>query len=155
MLNIKIESFNWDTIINDTCSVDQACLNFTEYFLKRCKECIPRQKVLIRQNDRPWFNSELRYNIRLRDRLRKRYFKTRRDAHRILYKQQRNKVNNMKKYAKQTFIDKVDDFLLNQESGDSNKNFLASYGALYGKKGDINYNTTIAKERCYLCIHRV
>ena len=72
LLNNLIEAINWDTIINETRSVDQACESFTDLFLKFCKERIPCKNVLIRQNDKPWFSSELRYNIRLRDRLRKR-----------------------------------------------------------------------------------
>ena len=73
-LNQLIRSYNWDSIINDNCAIGDACINFTDVFLKFCKECIPCQKVLIRQNDKPWFNSEIRHNIRLRDKLRKCFF---------------------------------------------------------------------------------
>ena len=31
------------------------------------KACIPSRNVLIRENDKPWFTSEIRYNIRLRN----------------------------------------------------------------------------------------
>ena len=71
-LNNLISSYNWDTM-NENQSIDQNCSMFTDIFLNFCKECIPCKKVLIRPNDKPWFNSELRYNIRLRDRLRKRF----------------------------------------------------------------------------------
>ena len=82
-LNNLIQNFDWGTIINETFSVDQACENFTIFFFKFCDECIPRKKVLIRQNDKPWFSSELRYNIKLRDRLRKTYFKSKRHSDRM------------------------------------------------------------------------
>ena len=135
LLNNLIEAFNWDTIINETRSVNQACENFTDLFLKFCKECIPCKKVLIRQNDKPWFSSELRYNIRLRNRLRKRYFKTKRESDRSSFKRQRNKVNNMIKHAKETFTNKIDDILLNQELGNSCKTFWQVMGRFMGKKG--------------------
>ena len=76
LLNNKIEAFSWDTFINDTCTIDQACINFANSFIDFCNKCIRRLKVLIRQNGKLWFNSELKYNIRLRARFRKRYFKT-------------------------------------------------------------------------------
>ena len=41
---------------------------------------------------------ELRYNIKLRDRLRKRFFKSKSNTDRNSFKRQRNKVNNMIKY---------------------------------------------------------
>ena len=55
--------------------IDEICENITNTFINFCKICIPFNKVLIRPNDKPWFISELRYNIRLRDRLRKHAFK--------------------------------------------------------------------------------
>ena len=39
-----------------------------------CKACIPSRNGLIRENDKSWFTLEIRYNIRLRDRLRKHFF---------------------------------------------------------------------------------
>ena len=101
-----------------------ACINFTDVFLKFCKECILCQKVLIRQNDKPWFNSEISHNIRLRDKLRKSFFKTKRESDHVSFKQQRNKVNNMIKYAKENFIHKIDDILGNPEIGNSRKTFM-------------------------------
>ena len=59
-LNNFIFQFDWDSVINDNVTVDDACNKFTSIFFEFCKECIPRKKVLIRPNDKPWFNSELR-----------------------------------------------------------------------------------------------
>lgn len=134
-LNNMISMHNWDAVINDTSTVDQACINFTNLFMKFCTECIPSKKVLIRQNDKPWFNSELRYNIKLRDRLRKRYFKLKREIDHSSYKRQRNKVNNMIKYAKENFINKIDDILLKQEQNNSCKMFWQVMGRFMGKTG--------------------
>jgi hypothetical protein len=47
------------------------CNTFTETFLRIARECIPTKMVTVRNSDRPWFNSELRREIRKRDRIRK------------------------------------------------------------------------------------
>ena len=153
-LNNLISSYNWDTI-NENQSIDQNCSMFTDIFLNFCKECIPCKKVLIRPNDKPWFNSELRYNIRLRDRLRKRFFKSKSNTDRNSYKRQRNKVNNMIKYAKESFINRIDDIICNQESGNSSKSFWQVMGRFMGKKGNFSYNTATPKTRSYVCIYRL
>ena len=100
ILDTSIEQYNWDSIIDDSV-VDSACEKFTDIFLSFCKECNPRKKVIIRPNDKPWFNSELRHNIRLRDRVRKKALGTILERGIYLYKKkQRNRVNNMKKLPK-------------------------------------------------------
>ena len=113
-LNNLISTYNWNIIINENFTIDQSCARFTDLFLKFCKECIPCKKVLIRQNDKPLFNSELRYNLELRDRLRKRFFKSKSDLDRMSFKRQRNKVNSMIKYAKESFLNRIDDIVCNQ-----------------------------------------
>ena len=128
-LNQLIRSYNCDLIINDNCSMGDACINFTDVFLKFCKECIPCKKVLIRQNDKPWFNSQ----IRLSDKLTKRFFKTKRESGNVSFKLQRNKVNNMIKYAKENFIHKIDDILGNPEIGNSSRTFWQVMGRFMGK----------------------
>jgi hypothetical protein len=52
-----------------------------------------------------WFGltSEIRKETRIRDRLRKKYIKNRIGTNERKYKNQRNKVNNLKKFAKENF----------------------------------------------------
>ena len=64
-------------------------------------ECIPTNCVTIRPNDKIWMTSEIRKKIRIRDRLREKYFKNKIDKYERIYKNQRNKVNNLKKSAKE------------------------------------------------------
>ena len=113
LLNDLIEDYDWNLIINDTVSVDEAAKNFTGIFIDFCRKCIPCKKVLIRPNDKPWFSSKLRYNIRLRDRLRKRAFTTQKENDFKKYKIQRNHVNNMKKFAKENYNNNIDEILTN------------------------------------------
>ena len=116
-LNEKIRQHVWDHLIRNTISVDEACANFTEAFIQLCESSIPRKKVIIRPSDRPWFNSELRHNIRLRDRLRRKALKTNNNQDKIRYKTQRNRVNNIKKHAKETYMNNYEDLILNQSCG--------------------------------------
>ena len=57
-LNEKIRQHDWDHLIHNTISVDEACANFTEACFHLCESSIPHKKVIIRPSDRPWFNSD-------------------------------------------------------------------------------------------------
>ena len=48
--------------------VDEICNTFTETLVQIARECIPSKLVTVRNNDKPWFTSELRTEIRRRDR---------------------------------------------------------------------------------------
>jgi hypothetical protein len=50
-----------------------ACTNFTKAFLDISELCIPKGEVTIWSNDKIWFDSILRKEIRKHDRLRKKY----------------------------------------------------------------------------------
>ena len=78
---------------------------FTNKYFEFFNEHIPSNRIVqIRQNDKPWFNTELRREMRKRDLLR-RVTKEKNDQHHVnKYKTQRNKVNNMVKYAREQFI---------------------------------------------------
>ena len=105
------------------------------------------EKVLTRPSDRPWFTSELRYYIRIRDRLRRKALKSNNVRDITRYKAQRNRVNNMKKYAKETYMNNYEDdaketymnnyedMILNQNCG--GKTFWQLMGRLVGKQSKI------------------
>ena len=135
-LNNLISQYCWDSVINDSTSVDQASLNFTNSYIDLCKTCIPCKRVLIRPSDKPWFSSELRYNIRLRDRLRQKALKTNLVNDKLIFKKQRNRVNNMKKYAKENYINNFEDTILSSEN--STKTFWKIMGQFVGKQAITN-----------------
>jgi hypothetical protein len=64
--------------------------------------------------DRPWFNSELRRETRKRDHIRKTAKKYNKQSDIDKYKKQKNKVNNLKKTAKEHFEDDEKCELLNK-----------------------------------------
>ena len=106
LLRINISSFDWDVLFDGT--IDEACDFFTKQFLTFIDACIPSQKVTIRPDDKPWFNGELRTLCRKRDRLKQLAFKTGKLSLLNKYITTRNRINNMKKHAKQNFFNSLE-----------------------------------------------
>jgi hypothetical protein len=71
----KLLEFDWDALIKREPDIDKACVNFTNVILSVSEECIPRREVTIRCNDKIWFDSNIRREIRKRDRFRRKYLK--------------------------------------------------------------------------------
>ena len=101
--NEIISSFDWKSVLSEQNTIDKNCENFTNTFLRIIGEYVPQKVVTIRPKDKVWFNSDLRREIRKRNRLHKIARKTKSQFDRDKYKKQRNHVNNMKKYAKEQF----------------------------------------------------
>ena len=64
--NDCISSLNWNSIISPENSMDENCQTFTKTFIEIIKNRVPQKEVTIRLNDKVWFNSELRREIRER-----------------------------------------------------------------------------------------
>ena len=77
---------------------------FAHKYLEMVGRGIPSRLVRIRLNDKPWFNSEIRKEIRTRNRLHKLARRNQSNQSLQKYKSQRNKVNNMIKYAREQFF---------------------------------------------------
>ena len=75
----KLNEINWNEKLDHLNDVDEMCEKFTKCFLKIAQECIPTKIITIRNNDRPWFNNEIRKEIRIRDRFRKTVLKFHRE----------------------------------------------------------------------------
>ena len=115
--NQMLTDINWNEKLCNFDDVDDMCEEFSNIFLQISSACIPSGKIiLIREKDKPWFSNEIRKEIRIRDRLRKKLLKSQNENNIIKYKKQRNKVNNMKKIAKEKFENNLDNFLLNNSS---------------------------------------
>ena len=70
-LNNAIYDYDWDSFPHDTIDVDTMNKKNTNKYFEFLNEHIPSKIVQIRQNDKPWFNTELRREMRKRDRLRR------------------------------------------------------------------------------------
>ena len=62
----------------------------------------------MREDDKPWYDSEIRRNSSKRDRIRKTAVKSGSLNDWNKYKYYRNKVNNLKKHAKASFYHNLD-----------------------------------------------
>ena len=115
-LNVKIANYDW-SCLNDG-SVNEACSQFTNVFMGFVKLCIPYKTIHVRPDDKPWYDSIIRKFSRKRDRLKKIAVKKGRSQDWIKYKQLRNKVNNLKKQAKENFYNNLELRLENLQSSD-------------------------------------
>ena len=102
-LKHDIRITDWNTLLTEVSFVDEACNKFTEETLKIAHKHIPTKTVTIRKNDKPWCNSEIRKSIRKRNRLRKKAIKTKSATYINKYKQERNKVTQLKRKAREKY----------------------------------------------------
>ena len=101
-----IISFEWNVLLEG--SLNDACIKFTDTFLDFARSCIPSKTVTIRPNDKPWFDSVIRKNMCIRDRLKKKSIQSRSTNDWNKYKQARNKVNNLIKHANEKFYNNLE-----------------------------------------------
>ena len=110
-INLEIENYDWVNFFSQFENIDVTCKQFTEQILNIFQTYIPIKEIIVRHNDKPWFNSNLRREIRIRDRLQKKARTCQTEQALLNYKRHRNKVSNMKKYAKEQFFLRVDEML--------------------------------------------
>ena len=67
LLKENISNYDWNCLREGT--LDEACGKFNNFFLTFVRSCIPAKNVLIRPDDKPWYDSEIRKMSRKRDRL--------------------------------------------------------------------------------------
>ncbi len=103
LINEKLSTSDWMNLVYNQPNIDLACASFTNHLMNICNDCIPSTFITVRTDDKIWFNSELRREIRKRDRFRTKATSHKTDANVRRYKDQRNHVNNMKKHAKELF----------------------------------------------------
>jgi hypothetical protein len=66
-----MNEINWNEMIGFLNDVDNMVEEFTKLFLDIARQSIPTKTITVWDYDKPWFNNEIRKEIRLRDRLRK------------------------------------------------------------------------------------
>ena len=64
-----MDEINWNEKIGFLNDVDDMVEEFTKLFLDIARQCIPTKTITVRDYEKP--NNEIRKEIRLRDRLRK------------------------------------------------------------------------------------
>lgn len=133
-LNNLISQFDWYKLLsNCTQNINMMCVRFTEKYLEFARECIPTKTITIRDRDKPWFNSGIKREMKIRDSLHKKMRKQPNINNICKYKVQRNKVNNMIIHAKQQFFLNSNDFL--DENSSDPKLFWSLVKKLMGNVG--------------------
>jgi hypothetical protein len=66
LFNNKMNEINWNEMIGFLNDVDDMVEEFTKLFLDIARQSIPTKTITVRDYDKPWFNSEIRKEIRLR-----------------------------------------------------------------------------------------
>lgn len=108
----KTEVFNtdWSSLLNSE-DINVCVQIFNNVITDLCKKYVPRKTVTVGPDDRPWFNSDIRREICLRDRLRNIYRRTKRLCDHLKFKNQRNKANNLIKVLKENYLISINDSL--------------------------------------------
>ena len=119
-LDTKINNFDWDCL--NTLPLNQAVEFFTKSFLNLVRQCIPSKEITVRSDDKPWYDNELRNWSRKRDRLKAIATVNKKASDWRKYKDTRNKVNNMKKYAKERFYNNLE-LTLTDSYGSNRRDF--------------------------------
>ena len=115
----KISDFDWSCLHQGT--VNEATSLFINIFIEFAKLCIPSKSIVVREDDKPWYDSEIRRNSRNRDRLKKTALKSGNQNDWKKYKYYRNKVNNQKKHAKEYFYNNLDTIVSDFQNNDKRK----------------------------------
>ena len=85
------------------------------FFIEFAKLCIPNKTIVVREDDKPWYDSEIGRNSRKRDRLKKAALKSCNPNDWNKYNFYRNKVNNKKNACKRNLDIIVSDFQNNDK----------------------------------------
>ena len=109
-LNDLIRTKNWDFLTEE--DIDTACAKFISTLIHFIKQCVPNKEVIIRPNDKPWYDSTIRSHTRKRDRAKKKALKSGSLTDWKSFKRLRNKVNNLKKHAKERFYNNIENTLI-------------------------------------------
>ena len=116
VLNEKISNYDWSCLNLGT--LNEACDLFTKVFMDFVNACIPRKTIQVRQNDKPWYDSFVRNFSRKRDRMKSIAMKSGKMGDWEKYKKLRNKVNNLKKQAKENFYTNLEVNLTDLQTND-------------------------------------
>ena len=68
-LNDTISEFQWEPYLKECTDIDIMSSSFTQKYLEIISRNIPSKMIQVRPSDKPWFNSDIKREIRIRDRL--------------------------------------------------------------------------------------
>ena len=153
LLKQKISNYDWNCFREGT--LDESSTKFNNIFLDFVRSCIPNKNVLIRPDDKPWNDSEIRRVSRKRDRLKRKFNKTGIQSVLARHKFFRNKVSNLKRHAKEQFYNNLELTISDFHSNDKKqfwkvvRHFVKSNCASSSIPPLISFSVTGQNEFCF------
>ena len=109
-LRDKLSSINWSSVMSN--DIHKHAKNVTDNIIVHAKECIPNKVIMVRPNDPPWINSEIKRNIRRRKRHYKRAKISNSDVDWLKFRRIRNKVVSLIRASKDKYFSTISDKLI-------------------------------------------
>ena len=112
--------------------IDDIASYWQSSFMELCKIKIPNRTIKIRPRDKPWITNEVKISIRKRNRLYKRFKRTRTIEHQAIWKQAARETNFYMHQAKLAHTDKIKKLLMDTKVGE--KKYWKIAKEVYGNK---------------------
>jgi hypothetical protein len=131
-LNDIISDYTWDNLLASTEDISIKADLWSESFLGLCKDCIPNRDIHVKPRDLPWITHECKYHIRCRNRLYKRFRRSKDQRDEILWKNKAREVRVVLNMARLKYRIKVKESLCNPQM--AAKKYWSLVKRIYGSK---------------------
>jgi hypothetical protein len=125
-------------------------------YMELCRSNVPNRTIKVRPNDKPWITRDVKQSIRQRNRLFKRFKKTRLSEHEIIWRRVSKETNFLMNQAKIAHVEKIKNLLMDLTVGE--KKYWKIAKEVYGSKKSIgipsltvgtnSINTSSEKAKC-------
>ena len=102
----QLDSTDW-SFISTNSNINEITQTFEEILMKASNDYVPKVTFTVRPNDKPWMNSEIRKEIRKRDRLYHKAKISKSQIHWQNFKNKRNEVIDLIRSAKSNYLKKT------------------------------------------------
>ena len=110
-LNTALVNANWDDVFSSSHEIDDAYRSWFDIFKQIIDFYIPNKAITVRPSDKPWMNGLIRWSIRRRDTLLKRFSNNKTLLRWERYRTQRNLVVKLIRKAKIEYQKKLNTLL--------------------------------------------
>ena len=128
----ELHNFPWDNAYEIHQDIDEITNYWQKSFMETCKTKIPNRTIKIKPKDKPWITHEVKLSIRKRNRLYKRFKRTRLPEHEALWKHEAKTTNYLMNMAKNNHKEKTKNILM--DPGTGAKKYWKIAKQVYGSK---------------------
>jgi len=148
-LNVAISDMPFDDILEfeEIQNMDHTADVWTHLILETAKEYIPNHDIKINPRDKPWITKDVKHILKTRDRLYKRYQRTKEDRHYRTYCEVKYEANRKIQQAKMSYKDNLIRRL--EEHRNTPQRFWKIAKEMYGKKKKESIPTLIDGNKQY------